>query len=149
MRYITRQPHNMSCGPVAVINALKWLGYSATYRDHINSFEWSYKNGIRHSKITKSLREYGVKFKIKENPTVSNIEKALDNGRSVMLSWCWYSNSNGKKKSGRHCVFIDKHTSTQIMSKNTWGLHPSNKDFLTKKKLNLDAFLSESKKIKK
>ena len=132
MRYIRHQPHGMSCGPVAVLNALKWLGYSASYRDHIFNFEWDFKNGTRHNSITQSLREYGVKFKIKSNPTAADIERILDNGRSVVLSWAWYEGG----RSARHCIFIDGHTLTIFLSKNTWSNKSTKKDLMPKKTLN-------------
>ena len=42
MRFINKQQHRTSCGPVAAINAVKWAGGKLSYREIIDIFKMLY-----------------------------------------------------------------------------------------------------------
>ena len=118
MRYVNKQQHKASCGPVAVINALKWLGCSVNYRDSLDIFKvlGYHENGggTWKSGVINMLRFFKIRFEFKDRIKVRDIEKAIDDGYSVVLSYRWYENN----KYGNHLVFIDKYTDKLIKSKN-------------------------------
>jgi len=81
MRYI-KQKDNYSCGPVAIVNALKWAGEKTTYK---NIKEIKQKcncvspSGMWHSRMTAYLRKNKslVVTKIRESPNIKI--KEIDN----------------------------------------------------------------------
>lgn len=108
---INKQQHTTSCGPVAVMNTIKWLGGSLPYRGYIDMFKTLYWNtggqsGQYPKYISSGLKLFDIKYKRTFHPVVKNIEDALDRGNGVILLYKWYI----KGRSGGHYVFIDKHT---------------------------------------
>ena len=119
MRFINKQQHTTSCGPVAVINAIKWLGISIPYRKYINMFKMLYwstggQRGQYPKYISSGLKLFGVKYKKLYHPTIKDIEEAIDRGSGVILQYKWYHKGN----IGGHYVFIDHHTPTRFRAYN-------------------------------
>lgn len=107
-RYM-RQRNRFSCGPIAILNSLKWAGQKVTY-------EGWYRNlkracgcnrifGTNQKIFDKNLRYLGshlFTIRKRNRPKLSEIEKHVTNGGAVLLSYYW--NNNGY--SGRHFALI-------------------------------------------
>ena len=111
MRFINKQQHTTSCGPVAAINAVKWAGGKLAYREILGLFKtlcWnsSAGRGQYPKYMSSNLNLFGLKYKKMSYPKISDIEAALDKGNGVILCYKWYQDN----KTSGHYVFIDKHT---------------------------------------
>lgn len=102
IRYV-RQKDDYSCGPVALINAIKWLGYNYPYKDNIffikklcdckKEEDWS---GTHYYDLSKALKKLKIKNKFNENPKISEIIEHIENEGSLILrelykenkEWC-------------------------------------------------------------
>ncbi len=106
MRYINKQPDGYSCGPVAVMNAIKWLGGKMSFkkdRDIFTGFGCD-KDGTNRLELTESLKAFNIKHKYYKTTTIKDIERCLARGSSVILLYKLYV----ERGSWGHCVFIDK-----------------------------------------
>lgn len=127
MRYINKQSYPTCCGPVAVLNALKWLGNSVSWRKYEDIFPFlgwqkycKEDKGCNLHSIHKMLRFFEVNYRYiphTKHVIIWDIERELDKGNGVILNYRWY-NKNGNE--GNHYVFIDQHTPTRFRSKNEW-----------------------------
>jgi hypothetical protein len=108
-RYIKQQQHSTSCGPVAVLNALKWLGYSAPYRENIDTFKslgWNPEVGSYSGDMNKYLKHFDIKYKLHKKPTVAKMKKILKNGNAIIFA---YDRVTEYTAAG-HVIFIDFHS---------------------------------------
>ena len=109
-RYITEQQHQTSCGPVSVMNALKWLGYSASYRENIQDFKefgWSNASGMWPHQMHKALKSYGIKYKLHKKPTLALMKKIVNSGNALIFEYDWVDYT----ETGGHFIFIDYYNS--------------------------------------
>lgn len=60
MRYIRQKPYSNACGPVAIINALKWAGYSATNEclPWVSTRAWCYGGGTTNTDFNRVIRSF-------------------------------------------------------------------------------------------
>lgn len=113
---INKQQHKTTCGPVAIVNALRWMGYCNTYdemvefaKEHLDFKHRGFKHprekqfGVCYSQLQLGLKTLGIKHKLIRKATLSDVTKALNEGKAVILRFQW------NRKYG-HYVFIDKHT---------------------------------------
>ncbi len=130
-KYINKQQHSYSCGPVAILNVRKWLGCKHTgYRKnigHFRSFGYS-GDGMWPRYLSITLNKMKIKYKRKNNATMTDIEKALDKGCSVVLNYAWHN-----REDGAHYAFIDKHTVKSVRAWNWSDIHKT--PYLSKKQL--------------
>lgn len=85
--FIHRQRNLFSCGPVAILNALKWAGRGATYDSHYGLLVRECKTDVEgtHDKdLRKTLRKYGFKFK--KTRLLQDIKDHLEDGGAMILS---------------------------------------------------------------
>lgn len=107
MKYVA-QRNLYSCGPIAIINALKWAGQNVTYKKY-------YKKLIRKTKCTYSgthdlnisvaLFDYVNSFNKIEwlvEPTIKDINKHLSSGGAAIISYDLLSNEVKE----RECHFL-------------------------------------------
>lgn len=104
-RYINVQRHGASCGPIAVANVIKWHGVETSYKavldfcQKINVYVPGigvWPEGMRY--VLKCLR---IKFKIKRNFSLKDLDKVLESGGSFIIGY--------PTKYGRaHVSFVDK-----------------------------------------
>ena len=123
MRYINYQPDATSCGPVALVNLSKWLDRGGTLKT-VQEFKkngfYDPHDGVPPEDWEKQLKNCGIKYKKRLKVTIQDIEKELDKGRAVILSYIWY-NGYGKYRtteSWGHYTFIDGHTKCYFNAKN-------------------------------
>jgi predicted double-glycine peptidase len=90
IRYI-RQRDTYSCGPIAIINTLKWLGHeNITYKllPAIRMMcKCEYEFGTHDLDLERTLKALGIKKKRKVVPTIKEIDKHLDNDGIIILQY--------------------------------------------------------------
>lgn len=103
-RYVT-QPSLMSCGPVAIINALKWAGFPATLK---NDYKWlaevldcEDESGCVHPDVDRCLRDEGKNLFTVHGvpcPSIKEIEAHLrKEDRAVLISCIWRNKKNSEE----------------------------------------------------
>jgi hypothetical protein len=104
MTYIV-QRDSYRCGPVAILNALRWAGADVTYKGMIGRLtqmcECKLPKGTKYRPFTKTLRKLGKEWfdiKLVVEPTLGVIEDAL-RAKKAMI---W----NFKHERGRHYAMI-------------------------------------------
>lgn len=116
-RYITKQRHSASCGPVAVINILKWLGRHATYDSHLKKFlklGWDVKDGMQFNKFSKSLKHFKIKYKRHIQPSMREVIQMLDRGHAIVVLYKWFY----RGRSGAHYAAIFGYDDIHFSAKN-------------------------------
>lgn len=108
MRYM-KQRDNYSCGPVAIMNVLKWAGLKFSYGEKIDYISKLCKckapGGSYHNHFDKALRNVTdglLKIQKIKRPKLAQIEEHLKTGGVVIINYAW------KKidKKGRHYALI-------------------------------------------
>lgn len=132
-KFINKQQHNHTCGAVAVLNAMKWLGCKHTsYRANLPWFNQSHitqdRRGMWPNNISHALNLLGIDYKRKNFATIRDIEDALDDDKSVILLFRWYSSG----EYGHHYTFIDRHTDKSFQA---WNWKYGSEPWLSKKLL--------------
>lgn len=90
-----RQRDQYSCGPIAILNALKWAGLQLTYKDNFKQIKKLCKTtaswGTTPENITNVLSKYTehLNFEIKALITLKDIERHLKKGGAVILEY-WF-----------------------------------------------------------
>jgi len=93
VRYI-RQKDYTSCGPVALINILKWMGCDVTYDSYIGmaralcKHEPGADGGTEGKGMESALKKLGIKFTKRKNPSLKQLDAHLDKGGSIVLDYC-------------------------------------------------------------
>jgi hypothetical protein len=110
---INRQQYKADCGPVSVYNALRDNGIRCSYDEII---DMSYQHttfdydGMWAFEVSRLLRLSGLTIKTKKNVILKDIEKALDQNKTIILLYRWYH----KGRNGGHFVYINDHTKKKI-----------------------------------
>ena len=128
MRYVA-QSDDFSCGPVAILNALKWVGSDATIKNYLPFLQFGCRtidledptnwddNGTSNQDFDRILRYVGKgKFKIRRThrPTVPMIRRHLMAGGSVALGYFWRDGTSF----GEHFCFLSKMENNQFVTAN-------------------------------
>jgi len=91
-RYI-RQKDFTSCGPVALINILKWFGCNVSYKDYIEIARGlcdhisGSDGGTEDKGMARALKAHKISFKKIKNPTLVQLDKHLDSGGIILLDY--------------------------------------------------------------
>ncbi len=110
-RYI-KQRDKFRCGPVAVMNALKWAGEDVSYvadRDRLDKLCncGPPPSGTNHPGFDRALRAAGkgiYSVRKVRYPTLREIEEHLQNGHAVVFNYYWRDEEEGT--SARHFEFL-------------------------------------------
>lgn len=90
-----KQRNTYSCGPVAIINALKWAGRNITYIKHFKKIKklcyTTSEYGTTPDGITNALEHYKkyISFERKELITLREIDQHLSEGGALILEY-WF-----------------------------------------------------------
>ncbi len=113
MRYI-RQPDPYSCGPVAIINLLKWLGVKGVGLRQLSAM----KALLRTDKEFGTMKEcmgggvcslIGAAQMIQEdNITLRELEHYLASGAGIILHYHFKDKEQGKSRYDGHYVFMTR-----------------------------------------
>ena len=135
VRYIEKQRHRMGCGPVAVINALKWYGlHRASYNSLVRPLKKVDVNtsGTYSKDISRALRHFGVRYDQTSYPTLRTITEALNRGNSVIFNYKYFlSEKVGSFKRGTlvgHIAFVDGHDKGKLRIHNACQKHHQKHD---------------------
>jgi hypothetical protein len=99
------QRDEYSCGPIAIINALKWLGYAFTGADLPKLRRWCQTDkylGTPTKSMTATLAKLGIKSTLKYRITFSELNMYLKQGKCVIIG----SYGFGKNKDDGHWYFV-------------------------------------------
>jgi hypothetical protein len=103
--YLTQQKH-ANCGPLAIVNAYRWLGYPIT-RDFLNITERicdcgkggthqnDMKRGMDFLKLLYGMRKNAFSLCM-SNPTINDLNQELAAGNAVLLSCYWFTAGDGE-----------------------------------------------------
>jgi hypothetical protein len=107
LRY-TKQFNESSCGPVALLNAIKWAGYVATNKSHLRYYKnlCKYNEGTYSKDLHRALKTVPELKIVKRSRslTLCKLDKQLDIGNAVILT------EHVNWEPG-HYVFVSKRTS--------------------------------------
>jgi len=114
MRYIG-QRDTYSCGPIAVLNALKWSGMRVTSRSHmgrVNRLCNSGIAGILDRDITHALSKYRkLKFRVRRYITMRQLDAHLRRGGCAIISHEFVIDG----EDAGHYIFIPSKTSEKFL----------------------------------
>jgi len=91
-RYV-RQRDNTSCGPVALINILKWQGLDVCYDEYIHFMRHlcdhtpGADGGTTEIGMRRALKSLGIKFKVYRMNKLYKMDKHLDAGNIALLDY--------------------------------------------------------------
>lgn len=102
MPRFTKQRDRYSCGPVAILNALRWSGMDAPYKELIDIFQKVCNcepgRGTNHSDFDRALRFFGTDlFRVRrvQRPCLGKIEQHLRDDGCVILNYRWTRGGKG------------------------------------------------------
>ena len=112
MRYV-RQRNQFTCGPVAVLNAVRWAGGRARFEDKFDDYvercrcvpPW----GTKHGAFDRVLRVEGdglYKVRRVYRPTIAQITSHLLNGGAVILNYRTGKKHKDPRKERRHFYML-------------------------------------------
>ena len=109
MRYL-KQRDRYACGPIAVLNALKWAGAKVSYNSHFNRIKKLSKchlDGADYDGLIKAVKNYKSIFCVQENHFVDigDIDFYLKEGGSIILEY-YYRDLESTEGYVGHFVFI-------------------------------------------
>jgi len=112
MRYL-RQRDQFTCGPVAIMNAIRWAGGEARYEDKFDDYvercrcvpPW----GTKHGAFDRVLREEGgglYEVRRVYRPTIPQMTQHLLNGGAVILNYRSGEKHKDRRKEKRHFYLL-------------------------------------------
>lgn len=112
VRYV-RQYNNYTCGPVAIINAIKWSGHKAIIKQDLkritNECRCDPRNGTSHGNFDRILRiESKGRFRARRRlfPTLEEIDQHLAQpGHSVIINFL-RANENGVEVDAHYALLV-------------------------------------------
>lgn len=146
-----RQTNLYTCGPIALLNALKWGGADATYRRHMRHLKRECKtdaDGTHDFFFDRALRNNGKKFFSVIRPRQFNLQtirEHIKNGGSIIVAhielkppydwhysfWCGVNEMGGEDlyfgvnvEWGFTHSLLDSATMKTILTKSQGGDHP-------------------------
>ncbi len=119
-RYINKQPHLTTCGPIAIINCLKYLGEPATYQDWPHIYEWVYEHGLKNDAMSRILKTFGIKYKRIKKPTLKEIVNSCKEF-TLILNYRHQDTENG------HYVFVHGQSRRIFFAENSYDRGHSKK----------------------
>ncbi len=123
IRYI-KQVDRTSCGPVALINVLKWLGCDVSYNNFIYMSKcicdwkdprYEEDGGVVNDGMDKALNYFKINFKAIDNPKLSDFDTHLENGGAILISYIPILNSKKHEQCGHISFCIGKSSKMYVM----------------------------------
>lgn len=113
----SKQLNKTDCGPMAVLNALKWAGYPVSCRRGYKSIKknckWKAGQGTYYSDIYKTLQKYSkLKSRIIKSPKLKELDSLLEKGYTFILL---YTHKHGRCS---HFIFCSGKSSKKYFFKN-------------------------------
>lgn len=118
------------CGPLAILNALKWAGHKVTYNDMMskltkqtNTYPRNHPNyGTSSGKLTEILREYGFIVSRRKKMPLKELKEYVKSGGAAIVAWYW-----GKKSPWGHYALLvpDENSRDWCKVINMWNYQTS------------------------
>lgn len=107
MRFIHVQRHVASCGPIAIANLIKWTGTSTSYEKvlkYCTALRFYIPGvGMFPRATSYVLRKLKIKFTLRRDLTLPELDETLDRGGAVLLTYL-------SRTQFLHCVFVEART---------------------------------------
>ena len=110
-RYI-KQRDKFRCGPVVILNALKWAGVDVSYDesiDHLSNLcRCRRPRGTNHKNFDRAIREAGkgiFRTQLVRHPTIGKIEEHLQDGGALAFNYHWRREE--ENESSRHFSLVE------------------------------------------
>ena len=96
---IIRQATHYSCGAASLLSVLYyWRAYDGEESNLYHALETTPEQGTEPPKIVEVAKSYGLEAEMKENLTLTDLRKALEQGKTAILSiQAWRSEENASK----------------------------------------------------
>ena len=118
------QKNLYSCGPIAILNTLKWLGFPISYKQHYCFWKKKClctKEGTHQHYFQKCLDNIkNATITSKNLPTISYIEQSIQNNQLVVMKSSYMLE---KRKVEGHFFIISDMTDEQFFCVNVEGKH--------------------------
>jgi hypothetical protein len=117
-RYL-KQWDYISCGPVAIINAMKWRGMKVSRRSHFKKLKRKCKcnhrdGGTYKHDLTRALRNYLSNVKCKVQESINTLDRHLDSGGAVIIAYDYIRNDDVREGHYVFCIGKTKHYYTLV-----------------------------------
>ena len=132
-----KQPDDFSCGPVAIINAMKWRGQRASVRTHLKMLRKQCKtdrDGTFTERMDKVLRQYVSGVEHIDGPSLKLFNKYIDLGHAVIISYA-YTRNDGVEE-GHFAMCIGRDNSFYTMVNDTYNHNGELKSTVSKRTKN-------------
>lgn len=131
IRYV-KQRDDYNCGPIAIVNVLKWAGLPLTYGSmHIFNqlMKTSLRRGTRRSEISSVLKLFKevISFRHKKEPTLDDIRNHLDKGGIAIVLVRWMEDG----QSWGHYFVVDEVINGGIYSVINFTMSKPARDVMT------------------
>jgi|15BtaG_2_1085339.scaffolds.fasta_scaffold46470_2 hypothetical protein len=120
MRYV-KQRNNTSCGPIAVLNALKWAGFKFTmknsYKRLAKKCKYNVSEGAWPIDVLNAISSYKRLTVTPDAPTkIQDLDDRIRAGSSCILTYYWYD--EGAQEVLSHYTFISEMQGTSFVCHN-------------------------------
>jgi hypothetical protein len=121
-KLVNSQPHPRACGPIALVNVIRWFGIRTSIRKVIEFTKqihaWSPKIGMYPFQMAYALRTMRIPFRVKKHLTVQGLDRLIDSGCAVILVY------QMERYNGSHVVFITGRSKDGYLAWNHIQGHP-------------------------
>lgn len=93
MRFL-KQKDQFSCGPLALVNALKWCGRKSSLKELKTTLQTTRTQGTSHRVLSSTICKVFNTHKI-SSPTTESIENHLSTYGSLLLQYEWTKSKKG------------------------------------------------------
>lgn len=88
---INKQRHKKSCGPVAILNAMRRKGSKISYKDMIKKCQkngaFNLKKGMALESLCHMIKYFGLTYSLDFNPRLKRIKNYLNQGKYIILMY--------------------------------------------------------------
>lgn len=126
MRWL-KQRNEYSCGPIVMLNILKWAGYKVSYKKDYKYWKEKLKcdrtygtNTFRYMEAVSKIPNIKM-YTCRGNLTFRQIKKALSNGALVLLNSAYSFNVGDP--AGTHVLLVSKKTKKSLFLVNSHRGH--------------------------
>ena len=92
VRY-TKQYCRRDCGPVAVLNVLKWCGEKVSYKKHIKNIksisDYDPRCGVDPPYISFAIKQVGLSYMRIISPKIADIDRHLENNEALIIRFMY------------------------------------------------------------
>lgn len=129
-----KQQDNFSCGPVAIINAMKWRGMKASMDTHLGVLKklcGTDKNGTYPDDMGRVLKKFVPGVEHIEAPPINLVDKYLDLGKAFIISYAYVK--SGGEEEGHFAMCIGRTKNHYIMVNDTYHRNGDMKSTISKR----------------